>query len=172
MRTQRTKTLTIRRLILVAVVILAALVQNCTLPVGGMSICILIPLTVIVAMFEKEVAGVLYGLLAGCLWDVSTATADGMKALFLTLTACICGLLVRYIMRNNLLSALVLSGAATLLFNLLHWLIYVAPNSGGVFAALVRFYLPQIILTIICIPPLYFLIRALEKKFKVADEAR
>jgi len=170
-RTQRTKILTIRRLLLVAVVIIGALLQNCALSVGGIQICLLLPLSVIIAMFEKEFAGILYGILAGCLWDVSTTTADGMKALFLALTGCICGLLIRYIMRNNLLSALVLCGAASLVHNVLHWLIYVVPYADGMFSALFRFYIPQISVSVLAVIPLYFLLRILEKKYKVSEEA-
>ena len=172
MRSQRTKILTIRRLLLAAVVILGALVQNCALSVGSIQICILLPLTVIIAMFEKEFAGILYGILAGCLWDISTTTADGMKALFLALTGCVCGLLVRYIMRNNLMSALVLCGSASIVFNILHWCTYVLPNTEGMLRALFLFYIPQILLSILAVIPLYFLLRALEKKYKVAEEAR
>lgn len=171
MHTQRTKILTIRRLLLAAVVIIGALVQNGALSVGSIQICILLPLTVIIAMFEKEFAGILYGILAGCLWDISTTTADGMKALFLALTGCACGLLVRYIMRNNLLSALVLCGAASLVFHAVHWIIYVIPNTDGMFRALFLFYIPQILFSILAVIPLYFLLRALEKKYKVSEEA-
>lgn len=172
MHTQRTQTLAKRRLILLAVIIIGALVQNCTLPVGDLRICCLLPLTVIIAMFEKEFAGVLYGLLAGCLWDVSTATADGMKALYLAIAGCVCGLLVRYLMRNNLLSALVLCSAVTIVFYAAHWLIYVTPYADGMFSALLRFYLPQALLTVLSAPFLYFLIRALEKKYRVSEESK
>lgn len=172
MHTQRTRILTIRRLLLAAVVIIGALVQNCALSVGSIQICILIPLCVIIAMFEKELAGIFYGILAGCLWDVSTTTPDGMKALFLALTGCICGLLVRYVMRNNLLSALVLCAASGLVFSITHWAVYVIPNAQGMFRALFLFYLPQVLLTALSAIPLYFLLRALEKKFKVAEEAK
>ena len=123
-------------------------------------------------MFEKEFAGIFYGILAGSLWDISTTTADGMKALFLALTGCICGLLVRYIMRNNLLSALVLCGAAIIVFNIAHWAVYVIPNTQGMLRALFLFYLPQSLLTVIAVIPLYFLLRTLEKKFKVAEESK
>lgn len=172
MQTKRTRILAIRRLLLTAVVIFAALLQNCTLPAVNLRICLLLPLTVIIAMFEKEFAGLLYGILAGCLWDVSTATADGMKALFLALTGCICGLLVRYIMRNNLLSAFVLSGTASLLFFLAHWLINIVPNETGMWSAFVRFYIPQIVLSLFATVLLYFPVRALEKKLRTSDDAR
>lgn len=172
MRTQRTQTLIKRRLLLTAVVIAGALIQNCALPASEIRICFLLPLTVIIAMFEKEFAGMLFGLLAGCLWDFSTATVDGMKALFLTIVGCVCGLLVRYIMRNNLLSALVLCGTTVLLFNVSHWLIYVTPYEQGMFAALLRFYLPQILVTLLSVPFIYFLIRALIKKYRVSEDGR
>ena len=166
MHTKQTKILVKRRLILTAVIITGALLQNCILPSVNLRICFLLPLTVIVAMFEKETAGLLYGLLAGCLWDVSTATSDGMKALFLALTGCICGLLVRYIMRNNLLSALALSSSTTILFHLFHWLFYVVVHKSGMFVALLRVYIPQALLTILVTPLLYFLLRALEKRLR------
>ncbi len=95
-----------------------------------------------------------------------------MKALFLALTGCICGLLVRYIMRNNLLSALVLCGAASIVLNVLHWVVYVTPYADGMFRALFLFYLPQILLSVLAVIPLYFLLRALEKKYKVTEETK
>ena len=61
MHTQRTKNSVKRRLLLAVVVILAGLLQNCALPVGRIGILLLIPLTVIIAMFEKEFAGKGYG---------------------------------------------------------------------------------------------------------------
>ncbi len=172
MQTKRIRTLASRRLLLTAVVIVAALIQSCTLPAVNLRICLLLPLTVIIAMFEKESAGLLYGILAGCLWDVSTATADGMKALFLAMTGCICGLLIRYIMRNNLLSALVLTGAASLLFFIGHWVLYVVPHGTGMWASLLRFYIPQILITLLMTVIIYFFIRAIEKKLRTTDEAR
>ena len=170
MHTQRNRTLLKRHLLLVVVVILGALLQNCPLPVLEVRLCVLLPLTVIIAMFEKELPGTLYGILAGMLWDVSASTADGMKALFLSLVGCVCGLLVRYFLRNNLLSALMLCGVTIFLFSTAHWLIHIAPNGAGMWQAWFRIYLPQALLTLLTSPVLYFLIRALKKQFRVQDK--
>ena len=169
MHTQRTKNSVKRRLLLAVVVILAGLLQNCALPVGRIGILLLIPLTVIIAMFEKEFVGIIYGILAGCIWDLSTATSDGMKALFLALTGCICGLLIRYIIRNTLLSALALCSTATLLFSVDHWLFHVVAFETGAFGAFLRFYFPQMLITVLLTPFFYVVLRALEKKYRAAE---
>lgn len=171
MHTQRIKITAKRRLLLAVVVILAGFMQNSTLPVSEIGIQLLIPLTVIIAMFEKEFAGILYGILAGCIWDFSTATADGMKTMTLALTGCICGLLIRYIVRNTLLSALVLCSASALLFNIGHWLFHVVPFDTGSLWAFLRFYLPQTVVTVLVSPVLYIITRALEKKYHTYKEA-
>lgn len=171
--TQTTKILLRRRLLLGLLILAGALAQNCVLPNVGFQIYFLIPLTVIAAMFEKEIPGMLFGLLAGGIWDISAATPDGLNALFLCVTGCVCGLLAKYLMRNNLLSALALCSAATVLFSVAHWLLYVLPlQAGGLFATLLRFYLPQAILTCLVSPLLYILIRAIEKKYRVPGESR
>ena len=172
---KRTKTLLYRRSILVLLMLACAILQNTSLPFAGGSfrIWLLLPLVVVAAMFEKETVGFLTGLFAGCLWDTSAASADGVKALFFALVGGVCGLLIRYIMRNTLSAALVLTTAVSLFFTLGHWFTNVVLlQAGSTLRTLFVFYLPQTVLTILTAPLFYFLIRALEKRFRLPGDAR
>ncbi len=116
---KNTLRLALRRLILAVLVIFTALIQNSA---GGVftksdtGFFLLIPLTVSIAMFEKEFAGMFFGLLAGALWDLASPVTDGVFALFFTVTACACGLLTHYVFRNSLRGAALLTTAVFILF--------------------------------------------------------
>lgn len=167
---QGTKTLLWRRGLLVCLFFCAAVLQSCVLPFfGGFHVYYLLPLCVIVAMFEKEVPGAVFGLLGGCLWDITATSFDGGHALFFAVCGAVCGLITRYFLRNNLASAYLLTTSTAVLFSLGHWFFYVFMNrTDGAFAALVQFYLPQLLLTLLLVPFIYFLVRAIEKKFRLS----
>ncbi len=171
---QGTKTMLWRRGLLVLMLFAGAVLQNCVLPiVGGIHAYFLLPLCVIIAMFEKEIPGAVFGLLAGCLWDLASTVPDGANALFFAIVGAVCGLVTRYFLRNNLASAFLLSGSISVLFSVGHWFFFVYLNeSTGAFSALLRFYVPQMLLTLPLIPFVYFIIRAVEKKFRLPGEFR
>ncbi len=171
---QGTKTLLIRRGVLVLLLLGAGILQSCVLPfAGGFHVYYLLPLCVVIAMFEKEIPGAVFGIVGGCLWDLTTAIPDGATALFFAVIGALCGLLTRYFLRNNLASAYLLSGVATLLFSVGHWFFFVVlTQTPGSAAALVKFYLPQMLLTLLIVPFVYFIVRAIEKEFRLPGEAR
>lgn len=122
------KILFARRLGLALVILFAHILQNTRglfLEIAGVRANLLIPLVVCIGMFERETAGAFFGLFAGVLWDTVSGLGDGWHALFLTLVGAGCGLLVQVLMRSNLGSALILSGAACLLYAVLYELFFV-----------------------------------------------
>ena len=81
----------------------------------GASPLLLVPLTVCIAMYAGPVGGAAAGIAGGFLWDLYSDRLLGFNALLLLAVGCACGLLVRLLLRNNLLSALLLVGGALLL---------------------------------------------------------
>lgn len=157
-------------LFLVFLTVVTALVQGSSVTTGfplSLRTCILIPLTVCMGMFEKELGGTLLGIFAGMLWDTFSSGADGLRSVILALTGCICGFLIHYYMRNNLLTAFVFSASASLLYSLTAWLFgTVAVSANGSVAVLLVRYIPGFLFSVAVLPLFYFIIRTAEKSFR------
>jgi len=161
---KNTRLILIRRFVLAALILLAAILQNTRgfFPEPfGIRAFLLIPLTVSVSMFERSYAGVLFGILAGALWDSVSVAWNGFNALFLMLTAAGCGLLITLLMRNHLLTAVILSGSASLLYCLFYILLFItAKGLGDAGYLLVRYYLPEAVYTTLFTPVFYLFVKA------------
>ena len=117
------------------------------------------------AMFERDLFGMVLGLFAGALWDM-TASGASFNALFLLTVGFLCGTLINTIMRNNVITAFILSTVSALIYNIGYWLIHHF-FSGFDKAAfiLLRYYLLSTVYTVIFVPLIFIVIRAVEKKF-------
>lgn len=84
----------------------------------------------------RPVGGAAAGVAAGLLWDMYSTRLLGFNALLLLVIGCACGLLVRLLIRNNLLSAMLLTAAALVIQGVADWLgnyvILVIPDAGFV----------------------------------------
>ncbi len=130
----------------------------------------LLPLTVVLGMFERETYGLYYGLLAGIIWDMNISSVDGFNAFFFALVGFTCGLLMTYLMMNNLITASILCVSWSLIYFLVSWIIFVAAKGvDGSFYVLVSSYLPAALLNIITLPLYYYTVRAVMKKFKLME---
>ena len=160
----------IRRIVFVVLILVVSLLQNTPhmFPaIFGAHAFLLIPTIVCISMFEKDLAATLMGIFAGALWDSVAAWGDGFNALFLMLTATVVGLLINYLMRNNLSTALLLSGVFILAYSIIHWFIFVICRGvEGGFVLLFTFYLPSALYTLIFVPFFYASIRTFLKKLK------
>ncbi len=165
------KSIYLRRLIFFATVLLTAMLQNTAglFPeIFGARALLLIPATVCIAMFEREISGLFYGLIAGALWDMCSSSSWSYNAILLTIFAFACGALIKYIMRNNLVAAFLLCGVSTLFYCLLRWLIlYVVHGYSTSFKVLLTFYIPCAVYTLIFLPVYYFFVRFISKKFRL-----
>lgn len=125
-------------------------------PVFGVRPLLVVPLTVCIAMFVGPVGGAAAGIACGILWDLYAARLLGFNALLLLATGCICGLLITLLMRNNLLTALLLSAAALLFVGLMNWLCHTVllqePEAGFI---LLRRVLPTLGYSFVLTPLLY-----------------
>lgn len=161
-----------RRSCFLLVVIAVGILQiSDVLPsVFGVRLLPLLPLTVVLGMFERETYGMYYGLLAGVMWDINLGAGDGFNAFFFALVGFVCGLLMTYLMMNNLITATLLCWLWTTLYFIVNWLIFVAANGidGGA-SVLFREYLPAALLNALTLPIYYYSVRAIMKKFKLME---
>lgn len=168
---KRTGILWLRRGIFALLLLAAHILQNTPgyFPeIFGVRAYFLISLTVCVALFEREVVGALFGLFAGALWDWVSPMGDGFNALFLMLVGAACGILINTLMRNNLLTALLLGGCAHLLYVCLYTVLFVVAegvgSAGWLFA---RFYLPAVLYSLVFLPVFYLLVRAVMRRTRL-----
>lgn len=165
---KKKRALYIRRIAFVIAILIIALIQNTPKlfpTILGFRAFLLIPLVICIAMFEKDLAAALMGALAGALWDITSATGDGFNALILMLLGAATSLLISYIMRNNLATALLLGGMAIAIYILLHWFFFViCSGAEGGFVTLFTFYLPSLIYSFIFVPIFYIILRSFIRK--------
>ncbi len=165
--TQR-KNLIIRRICLALILLLISVLQSTDgfFPqIFGVRALLLIPCVVCIAMYERDVWGMIFGLFAGALWDVFAAGAS-YNALFLLAVGFGCGTLINTIMRNNIVTATLLTFIASLFYNIIYWLFhFVFQGLDSAAFMLLRQYLPCVLYTVILTPIIFLVVRAIEKKF-------
>ncbi len=165
--TQR-KNLIIRRICLALILLLISVLQSTDgfFPqIFGVRALLLIPCVVCIAMYERDVWGMIFGLFAGALWDVFAAGAS-YNALFLLAVGFGCGTLINTIMRNNIVTATLLTFIASLFYNIIYWLFhFVFQDLDSAAFMLLRQYLPCVLYTVILTPIIFLVVRAIEKKF-------
>lgn len=168
---QETKVLIRRRLIIAATVIICALLQTTAgyFPsFFGIHFFLLVPLCICIAVFEGERWGAAFGIFAGALWDLSHGGGDGYNALYLFAVCAVCGILVRYIMQKNIMTALVLSGGACLLYSILYVMFFISAQGIERPAFLfVRYYLPGAVFSFLLTFVFYYFIRGISKRYAV-----
>lgn len=166
-----TKMLLIRRFLFVLIILFAHILQNSkgVFPsVFGVHANFLIPLCVCIGMFEREVVGAMLGLFAGVLWDTVSGLGDGYNALFLMIIGAVCGLLISVLMRNNLMTALLLSATACILYSILYSVFFLlAEGVDSVGYLLIRYYLPNALYSFIFTPVWYLLVRSVMRGTKI-----
>jgi rod shape-determining protein MreD len=163
----------VKRIILFIAVILTAVLQNTDglLPdIFGVRLFPLIPLVISIGMCEGAMSGLLYGAAAGCFWDVCSTAPDGFNGLYLAFAGCLAGLLIRFFMRNKLLTQYCICAVTTVLHGVLYWLftIYI-PLGDNRFSKLFGFYLPGAILTTAVSFIIYYLVRELSRRLCEKD---
>ncbi len=160
----------IRRAMLTIFIIVTAMLQNTAhlFPtIFGIRAFLLIPVVVCIAMFEKDVTAALFGAFAGMMWDMTSAVGDGFNTVFLMLVGSICGILINFLMRNNMVTALLLTSCSLILYSLSYWLIFIVAKGvegGGIM--LLTFFLPCCLYTLVFMPLIYIIIRAFMKKLR------
>ncbi len=162
------KNIIFRRLSLALILLLLSVLQNTDgfFPqIFGIRALLLIPAVVCMAMYERDIWGMMLGLFAGALWDVYSSGAS-FNALFLLTAGFICGTLINTIMRNNIVTASILTFIFSSVYSVFYWLFnFVFTKLDSAFFMLWRYYLPSIVYTTALIPIIFITVRAVEKKF-------
>lgn len=110
------------------VAVVTALIQHTpgfNLSVGSVSPMLLVPFVVCVAMYERTLTGLAFGVLAGALWDFASTGADGMFTLMLAVIGFGTGAIITFFIRNRLASAVVLSFVSSLAVSSAYWMVFV-----------------------------------------------
>lgn len=163
--TAEKKRLIIRRVIFAVLLIFCAVIQNTPgllpEPFGAHQLAVTV-MVVCIAMFERETAGMLLGLLAGVVLDVTGGT-QGINAILLTVIGLVCGMLVNNMIRNNIVTALIFSALALLIHTFVYWIVFVAAAgvSGG--RLLLTFCLPSVLYSVIFTPLWFLIIRGISR---------
>ncbi|MBQ6268087.1 MAG: rod shape-determining protein MreD [Clostridia bacterium] len=164
------KILFLRRLILALMLLVLSLLQNTDgffLQIFGVRALLLIPAVVCIAVFERDFAGLFFGLLAGALWDAAAGGAS-FRALYLMAVGYLCGVLINTLMRCNIMTATLLSAGAVLLYELAAWLIaYPLAGLDRAVFMLLRYYLPGAVYSLVFAPVLFILVHTVQKKYSV-----
>lgn len=159
----------IRRVMFALIIIITVLLQNNAFKIllsFKVSALPVLPLVICISMFERETVASLFGVLAGVIADISSGV-DGFNAFVLVVICACASLLISHFMRNNIVTAIVLSAAGTFIYQLIYIIVFIFAAGGGVsINAFVFYYLPSYAVTLLFIPVFYFLIKTIFEHFK------
>lgn len=151
-----------RRCLLLAVAVITAIIQHTpgfNLKIGTLSPMLLVPFVVCVAMYERSLTGLIYGLVSGALWDFASSGADGMYTLMLTTIGFGTGIVVTLYVRKKLVSALALSLASSVAVSVAYWLVFILRKGyEGSFGILLTHFLPLAVYSAIFAVGYYYII--------------
>ncbi len=123
---------------------------------------LLIIFAVSITMFEGEGKGMWIGLIAGLLMDLGSAMVFGFHAMLMTVVCFFCGILVVYLMRNNLVTSMVLAAASVFVVGLFQWFFKFALwGDSGTWYFLYGVLLPRIVYTTLLMPIAFYFNRAI-----------
>ena len=153
----------IKRILLAVLVVFTAVAQHTdtALPrLFSVPPMLLVPVVVSIAMFERSTVGMIFGTMAGVLWDFATVRGDGYFSVLLCAVGFLSGAAVTYLMRNNIYSALVLGGIATTVCNVGYWLIFIRGKGyEGALSVLFSYYLPSVLYTMAYVFVYYYIVK-------------
>ncbi len=166
---KKRRILTIKHLSYVGIILLSYILGSTPglLTFYGTSPNLMIPLVTVIAMYEGEFAGGMYGALSGLLWDSSAFTLFGIGGMFYLLAGVIIGLLIIYLLQNSLKNALLLSAAVALLHGVMTYsFLYGMWGYEGSYLILINKTLPSVLYTSLLTWPAYYAIGKIHRHFK------
>ncbi len=164
---QSNKLLYIRRGIFLFLIAISAALQHSGILVPSLfsaKAMLIIPALVAVAMFEKSMAGLMFGVFAGALWDFASVRGDGFFSVMLAITGYLICVLLTYFMRNNIYSAVIINTVSCLFINIVYWLWFILGKGyEGAIGVLFNFYLPSALYTALFVFIYYYLVKFIVK---------
>ncbi|HCT16235.1 MAG TPA: hypothetical protein DIW36_02300 [Ruminococcaceae bacterium] len=117
-------------------------------------------------MFEREFSGLFYGLAAGMMLETVCPDSVCFYSVMLTLIGFTTGMLITYLMRNNLVTAMIFTFAFSLILNSLYCLFFFVFDGINItFVFYLKYYFLSAIYTTIFTPIFYLIVRVIVKKF-------
>ena len=150
------------RLGVLLLLVATALIRSGNLPFFGSlgGAFLTLPLLICLSLFETELASVLFGLIAGALWDYSSPLPDGAMTLFCGVVGFLCAMAVRFFIRRKLSSALV-GSALFLIVSSLLFSCMAAQGLADVNTLFLYYYLPCAVCAMLFVPVDYYIVKGL-----------
>ncbi len=118
---------------------------------------LLVCVAISIAMHEREIPAAIFGAVCGILVD-TTAGVEGLNALVLTILSAVCSILISHLMQNNIVTAFVLSAAATAIYEGFYIIVnYCIGTSFVPWRQILTFYLPSFAYTMVFVPVFYYI---------------
>ncbi len=156
------KEMGIRRGLFVLLAVITAILQHTPgfrLTLGNLSPMLLVPFVVCIAMYERSLYGLFFGLLSGVIWDFATSGADGMFTLMLSAIGFGIGVLITFYLRNRLITAVFLSFASCLAVSVAYWLVTILRKGyDGSWEILFAHFLPLAVYSALFVFAYYYLV--------------
>ena len=128
----------------------------------------IVPLLVAIAMTEGEFYGGLFGFFSGILIDSMASHIFGIASIFFTIIGCACGLLVIYLMQNNLRTTVILSVVVSIVYGIVsYYIIYGMWAYEGSNIFLFRRTIPMVFVNTLWSVPAYFFVLHIYSKIRV-----
>ncbi len=176
MNISSSKEIHIRRILLVLVAAVTAVIQHTpgfNFSLGNISPMFLVPFVVCVAMYERTLTGLVFGILAGTFWDFASTGADGMFTLLLSVIGFFTGVIITFYVRNRLISAVFLTFISSLAVSVAYWAVFVLRKGyEGTFAILLTRFMPVAVYSTLFVFIYYYLIGFIIKITGKSDKAR
>lgn len=127
---------------------------------------LLLPLSVCIAMYEREIPSAIFGAFSGLLWD-SVSGIEGFNAIVIMLLCAVCSILISHLMQNNIVTAVVLCASAVAIYELLYIIVSFGFSGGGnPVKHILTFYLPSFIYTMVFVPVYYYIVNYFFVRYK------
>ncbi|MBQ6600598.1 MAG: rod shape-determining protein MreD [Clostridia bacterium] len=176
MNISSSKEIHIRRILFVLVAAVTAVMQHTpgfSFSLGNIAPMLLIPFVVCVAMYERTLTGLVFGVIAGAFWDFASAGADGMFTLLLSVIGFFTGVIITFYIRNRLVSAVFLTFISSLAVSAVYWAVFVLRKGyDGSFSILLTRFIPVAVYSTLFVFVYYYLIGFIIKITGKSDKAR
>lgn len=128
----------------------------------GVTPMLLLIFGISITMFEGESRGIVIGLITGFFMDLGSSLVFGFYMLMMAIVCYVCGLLVVYLMRNNLVTSIVLAAAGSFTVELFQWFFQFALwGDNGTWYFLYAILVPRVIYTTLLMPVAFYFNRAI-----------
>ena len=131
----------------------------------GIPAMLMVPVVISIGMFERETAGMFFGLFAGMLIDTFSSETVCFHSVMLTAAGYFSGVLITRLLRNNLKTCLLLNMVFLFVYNTLFYIInYHRTVDDFIPYAYSDVYVASVFYTMVFVPFVYWIIRAIFKK--------